>query len=244
MNLLNAKPMVIDFETSGLDPETSAAVEVATVILNNGTLEKCATLINPGVPIEPEASAVHHIIAADVVNAPRWPEVRGHVLEQDFDVIVAHNAAFDMTYLAKDGGLPEGKPILCTWRMARKLLPDMPTYSNMALHYRLGLPGRPTESHRAMSDALVTMGLYRHLLGVAAQTSKTPGEIDTKAFVDWVNGPMMEKKIRFGKYRDELWADIARRDPGYLKWVRDKSDIAAKDPDILHTINVLLRGGR
>lgn len=243
MNLFDAIPMVMDFETTGKDVENCRPVEVATVILHDGKLEKSSTLINPGIPIEPEASAVHHLIDSDVAEAPSWPEAKKVVLDQQFDLLVAHNAQFDSAMLALDGGLPEGKPIICTWRLARKLLPDLPTYSNMALHYRLGLPGRPTESHRAMADALVTMGLYRHLLTIVNATAKTPGQVDLDKFVTWVNGPMMEKKIRFGKYRDELWADVARKDANYLKWVLEKSDIAAKDPDIRYTIETLLKKG-
>ncbi len=243
MNLLEAIPMVLDFETTGKDTETCRPVEFASVILRDGKIEKNSALINPGIPIEPEASAVHHLIDDDVAACPPWSDAKKWILSQRFDVLVAHNAQFDMAMLALDGGMPAGIPVLCTWRMARKLLPDLPTYSNMALHYRLGLPGRPTESHRAMADALVTMGLYRHLLSLAIKNAKDPSFIDLDKFVAWVNGPMMEKKIRFGKYRDELWADIARKDASYLKWVLEKSDIAANDPDIRYTIETLLKKG-
>jgi len=240
-NLLTMKPLVIDFETTGLDPEKERAVEVAYQILDGTIVRTNSTLLNPGIPIPPEASAIHHIIDADVVNAPTWASAKALMLSESFDVIVAHNAEFDAKFLAHDGGLPEGKPILCTWRMARKLLPDLPTYSNMALHYRLGLPGRPTEAHRALADVRVTLGLYRHLLGVAA-ARREDGIVPLGSFLAWVNSPMLVKKIRFGKYYDQLWADVAKTDRSYLKWVLGKSDIAAKDDDIRFTIETLLKG--
>jgi exodeoxyribonuclease X len=244
MNLMIAVPMVLDFETTGINPEKDRAVEIATVIPVGRKIVKTTSLINPGIPIPPEASAIHHLIDADVVNARPWAEVKAVIDIPSFDVFVAHNAEFDMAFYAHDGGLPEGKPIICTWRMAKKLLPDMPSYSNMALHYRLGLPGRPTESHRALADALVTFGLYKHLLALASAQAQVPGQVDIEAFVKWLAAPMMEKKIYFGKYRDELWMDIAKRDPNYLKWVLDKSDIAAKNPDVKFTIQTLLKGTR
>ena len=239
-NLLTARPMIIDFETTGKDPEKDRAVEVAAVILDGGQYHQFSSLINPGIPIDPEASAVHHLIDADVADAPTWATVKTNLLTSEFDLFVAHYAEFDSKFFAHDGGLIEGKPFLCTWRMAKKLLPEMPSYSNMALHYRLGLPGRPKESHRATADAVVTCGLFKHLLGLAAMTAADSTFIDTDKFIAFVNAPMMETTIKFGKHFGEKWADVARNDRSYLSWVLDKSDIAANNPDVRFTVEFLL----
>jgi len=244
-DLTKMVPLVIDFETTGTDPEKDRAVEVAAQIFElevDGVqpVHTYQSFLNPGIPIPPEASAIHHLIDSDVAGAPVWSKAKADILSMPFDLFVAHNAPFDMAFFAQDGGMPEGKPVLCTWRMARKLLPDLPSYSNMALHYRLGLPNRPLEAHRALADAQVTGGLYKHLLGVAA-ARKEDGVVPLGKFLDWVNSPMLVKKIRFGKYYDQLWEDVAKTDRGYLKWVLEKSDIAAKDEDIRFTIESLLK---
>lgn len=242
MNLMNLSALVVDFETTGFDPQKERAVEVAAVLVSGRKIEKFESLISPGIPIPPEASAIHHLIADDLTEAPTWAEVKPKLLAMEFDVIVAHNAQFDMGFMSHDGGAPEGKPVICTWRMAKKLLPDMPSYSNMALHYRLGLPGRPTGAHRAMSDALVTAGIYKYLLGLASAKAKEPGTVPLGQFLEWLNSPIMEKTIKFGKHQGRAWAEIAKSDPSYLRWVLEKSDVVQKSPDIRFTIETLLKG--
>lgn len=116
MNLLNLSALVVDFETTGFDPQKERAVEVAAVLVSGRKIEKFESLINPGIPIPPEASAIHHLIAEDLTDAPTWAEVKPKILAMEFDVIVAHNAPFDMGFMAHDGGAPKGKPVICTWR--------------------------------------------------------------------------------------------------------------------------------
>ena len=50
---------VIDFETTGTDPTTDAIIEIASVdVLADGTItNRQATLVRPGIPVPPEASA-------------------------------------------------------------------------------------------------------------------------------------------------------------------------------------------
>jgi exodeoxyribonuclease X len=126
--------------------------------------------------------------------------------------------------------------------MAKKLIPDLPTYSNMALHYRLGLPGRPENSHRAHADAKVTANLYLYLLDIVRKTATDPEFVDADRFINFINAPMMEKTIKFGKYFGQPWAEVAKTDKSYLRWVLEKSDIAEKNPDVRFTVETLLKG--
>ena len=237
------KLFVLDFETTGLDPTKDRAVEVAAIRLEGmkSITHKLTSKLNPGIPIPPEASAIHHIIAEDVAESPSWAEYRNEVFNLDFDIIVAHNAQFDSGFLAQDGGPPPGKPVICTWRMAKKLLPEIPSYSNMALHYRLGLPGRPEGAHRALTDALVTTGLYKHLVGLAAAKAKDPENIPLGPFLEWLDSPIVEKTVKFGKYQGRQWSEVAKIDTPYLRWLLDKSDMVAKNPDLRFTIETALR---
>ena len=67
----------IDIETTGTDPATDAIVEIASVDLQrDGTItNQRVTLVSPGIPVPPEASAVHHLIDADLAGAPRLEQV-------------------------------------------------------------------------------------------------------------------------------------------------------------------------
>lgn len=63
---------VIDIETTGTDPVADAVIEVASVdVLADGTItNRQSTLVRPGIPIPPEASAAHHLIDEDLAGAP------------------------------------------------------------------------------------------------------------------------------------------------------------------------------
>jgi DNA polymerase-3 subunit epsilon len=70
------RPLVIlDTETTGLDPAIDRIVEFAALTLNpDGTRKKYWTYFNPGVPIPAEATAIHGIGDTDVAESPRFAE--------------------------------------------------------------------------------------------------------------------------------------------------------------------------
>src|SRR5690606_33406162 len=81
-------------------------------------------------------------------------------------VFVAHNAAFDWCFLCiereRAGGCRlEGRQ-LCTVRLARRLLPELPSRSldSLALYFGLEIESR----HRALDDAVATAHVLLRLL--------------------------------------------------------------------------------
>jgi len=61
-------------------------------------------LINPGQPIPPGASVIHHLVERDMAGAPSMERVWADfapVLARH-DALVAHNAAFDRGFLPPD----------------------------------------------------------------------------------------------------------------------------------------------
>ena len=95
--------VVIDFETTGPEPSTCSPVEVGLVRFEHGQpVQRWSSLVNPGAPIPPAATAVHGITNLDVVNALSFPEaweaaMSSGVLERA--VPCAYNAPFDRTIL-------------------------------------------------------------------------------------------------------------------------------------------------
>src|SRR5690606_20312151 len=62
--LIALDAVVIDTETTGLDPGKARIVEIAALPLVAGKLDKKAALrrlVNPGEPIPPTATQIHHI---------------------------------------------------------------------------------------------------------------------------------------------------------------------------------------
>jgi len=70
-------PLVyLDLESTGLDIETARIVEIALLRDDGDTL---VSVVHPGRPIPPEATAVHGVADGDVEMAPRFAEIAATV---------------------------------------------------------------------------------------------------------------------------------------------------------------------
>lgn len=110
----------IDVETTGLDPEEDKIVELGTAVMKQGQiLLRHGRLINPGIPIPKEATAIHGIQDRDVRDAPKFSDVTQKFMDhiQTADALVAYNWPFDAAFLKKEIGdawkwVVSKKPIL------------------------------------------------------------------------------------------------------------------------------------
>jgi exodeoxyribonuclease X len=211
---------VIDLETTGVDPETDAIIEIASVDMLkveagfNITNER-ATLVFPGCPIPPQASAVHHLIHEDVEKAPRLSEV----IEQFAGAhdYIAHNCDFEKGFIGKYLGA--SATWICTYKCALRVWPEAPGHSNQVLRYWRNLVypfARNREdlvAHRALGDAIVTAALFVELMKVGTKWSD---------MVKWSSEPAFYTRFTFGKHRGKRY-DEAPVD--YLQWICEKSDL-------------------
>jgi|694.fasta_scaffold00244_12 DNA polymerase-3 subunit epsilon len=93
---------VLDVETTGLHPKGgNRIVEIAIVVIgSNGVVEKeFVSLVNPNRDVGP--TKIHNIYASDIINAPKFEDIAGHILEalQGCVAIVGHNVRFDKGFL-------------------------------------------------------------------------------------------------------------------------------------------------
>ena len=66
----------IDIEGTGVNPETDRIVQVGVSVLHpDMSRVKWSSLVNPGIPIPPEATEIHHITDEDVKDAPPFGEI-------------------------------------------------------------------------------------------------------------------------------------------------------------------------
>ena len=216
---------VLDLETTGTNPETDKVVEIAAmdVIKINGRYELANVredLVNPGIPIPAQASAVHHIIDADVFNAKPFDKVFDPYTQSTSDlVIVAHNAAFERSFLEKEFDEREvATQWLCTYKVALRVWPDFESHSNQFLRYKLGfadpfgVPRNQINAHRALGDCYVTACIFTALLQRAKYAD----------MLKWSAEPALLTKFRFGKHKGERF-DAVPED--YLHWIVTKSDM-------------------
>ena len=241
----SANYLVLDTETSGEDPKVHSPVEIGFVLTSMlGNVVFGESLVNPGHPITSGAKAIHHLLDEDVKDSPDLTTVLrgiGHAVLHDkqIDAYVAHYAVFDSAMLP----MLNKKPWLCTYRLAKKLLPELPHHSNQFLRYELNLcvpEAKGLPAHRALSDAYVTAALLRHLLHLLSMRTDWPQELDE--VIAKVNEPFLLTVCPFKKHKDKLWSEVARVDPNYITWLlTPKADQAPLDSDMAYSLNYWLK---
>ncbi|MCC6176911.1 MAG: GIY-YIG nuclease family protein [Chloroflexi bacterium] len=163
---------VVDLETTGASAIYDRIIEVGVVRLVGGEIvDRYEQLIDPRVPIPPFITRLTGIDARMVRGRPDFGAVVSVVQAAIAGgPLVAHNASFDEAFLRHAftrAGLRLDRPRLCTLRLARRLLPRLPSYRLDALTTYFGLKV-PTR-HRALADAEATAGVLLRLLDLAGE---------------------------------------------------------------------------
>ncbi len=163
--------VVFDSETTGLDPRGGdRIVSIAGVRIVNGRVlrgERFDLLAHPGRRIPPASTKIHGIDDAMVAGAPPAAEVvrRFHAFAGE-SVLVAHNAAFDLAFLAKEereSGVRFDQPVLDTVLLAAHLYGQSDSLTLDALAERFAIDIPPEARHTALGDSLATAELVLRL---------------------------------------------------------------------------------
>jgi DNA polymerase-3 subunit epsilon len=150
----------IDFETANGSPASACAVGLVKV-RNGKIVDTFSTLINPPTgwwDFHPGNIRIHGISPKDVEHAPAWLEVLEQVsVFLDGDVLIAHNAAFDMGVLRKStevvGGTLPDLQYACSVQVSRKAWPGLDSHRLNAVAYRIGI--EEFKHHDALADSEV-----------------------------------------------------------------------------------------
>jgi DNA polymerase III epsilon subunit family exonuclease len=165
---LEPRYVVIDVETTGLDALGGHEMcELAALSVVGGRIrDSFGTLMNPGRPIPPDATAINGITDEMVGGAPGMQEVVPGFLNfvGTDSVIVIHNAPFDLSFiqtkLIRLGRPPLSNLVVDTLELAKRAFgPGGNSLGQLAR--RLSLEqGTP---HRALGDTETTARLFLHL---------------------------------------------------------------------------------
>ena len=155
--------VVFDSETTGLDPIRDDVVQLGAVRIVNGKIvqgEVFDRLVNPGRPIPPASTAVHHVSDEMVADAPAFDEVcRAFHKFSENAVIIAHNAPFDMAFLrrqSKGTDIAFDHPVLDTVHLSAVVFGGSAEHTLDALCDRLDVTIPDDVRHTALGDALAT----------------------------------------------------------------------------------------
>ena len=147
----------IDFETANGSPASPCAVGLIRV-RDSKPVATLELLFRPPVPHDWFSEGnirVHGITPAMVQDAPEYSEVINQILEFiDEDLLVAHNASFDMGVLAASAkAINQELPKLrygCSLKIARKTY-NLESYRLNAVAYAIG--HEEFEHHNALADS-------------------------------------------------------------------------------------------
>jgi DNA polymerase III epsilon subunit-like protein len=225
----------LDTETTGNMPPDrlcQIAYKIGDTMVNE--------LYKPPVPITIESMAVHHITEKMVANKPVFVgstefEQLKKLFETDI-IFVAHNAKFDILMLEKEGLKP--KKVIDTYRVARHLDPEgkIPSYRLQYLRYLLGIEIEAA-AHDAMGDVLVLQKLFERLLKKIMEQEECNESVGIEKMIDISSRPVLFKFFNFGKYKNSSVEDVAKNDPGYLRWMLEqKKQTPEEEEDWIYTL--------
>ncbi len=203
------RPIYYDTETTGVRSDKDRIIEIAAFDpVENRTF---VHLINPGVPIPPEASAIHHITDAMVAEAPGFKEVA--LLFMDFcpeeTVLIAHNNdAFDKLFLEaefKRAGVDfPSFPYIDTLKWSRKYRNDLPRHTLQNLREVYGFPAN--NAHRALDDVIVLHQVFSSMID----------DLSMETVMELLAKPQVLNRMPFGKHQGKALSEIPK---SYVSWL-------------------------
>ena len=185
--LIEDEVVVLDTETTGLNPSSCSLLEIAAIRMRGGeTVGTFQTFVDPGRAIPAEITELTGITQADIAGAPTPREAVEALAEFAGNCnLVAHNASFDQQFImrqANPGELP-GQWI-DTLSLSQIVLPRLKSHRLLDLAAAFGLS---TPTHRAMDDTVALGALWRILLaGIQAMTPGLAARIaELSPQTDW-----------------------------------------------------------
>ena len=161
--------VVVDVETSGLDPAAGARViEIAAVRIRptGEVVDSMSSLINPG-DGNTGADWIHGITPDMIAQAPTFAQAYDELARVlDDAVFVAHHAKFDESFVAAEAAIAgielATMPAICTYWLARSSVQGTENFklATLANHFGISQLG----AHSALDDAQVVANMLPKMM--------------------------------------------------------------------------------
>lgn len=245
MGLKLQRPLVVfDLETTGTNIMTDRIVEISVLkAFPDGTTEQKSHLVNPGMPIPPEATAVHHISDEDVADKPLFKQIAKSLCTylEGCDIAGFNSNKFDVPLLAQEferAGIDFDL-------MNRKFVDVQNIFHKMEKRtlvaaYKFYCGGNLEDAHSAAADTKATyevllrqVEVYDELgndIDALADFSKVDRSLDLAGRI--VLNDKDEPVFNFGKNKGRTVKEIVRYEPSFIAWML-QGDFPKNTKDVL-----------
>jgi DNA polymerase-3 subunit epsilon len=241
-----------DLETTGLDVRNDRIVELALIRYTpEGDVLERVRRFNPGVPIPPEATRVHGIADADVVEEPSFSNISKSLFEllDPCDLAGFNVRRFDLPMLIAEfrrSGLEldvRSRRVIDIQAIFHR---EEPRDLSAAARFYLG------REHGGAHSALADIQVSALVLGAQLERYPSlPRSVEAlNAYCDefapfetplerWFLRSASGLTFRRGKHRGRLLSEISEQDRGYLEWMLVAEDMPE---EVRELVRVTLAG--
>ncbi|MDE7179939.1 MAG: 3'-5' exonuclease [Muribaculaceae bacterium] len=248
MKLNLIRPLVFfDLETTGTSVTHDRIVQLSYIkVFPDGHETTDTLLINPGMPIPAESTAIHHITDEDVADAPRFAEV-ADMLESvfnDSDIAGYNSNKFDVPLLIEEFGrigrkfAVAGRNFVDVQNIFHKM-----EQRTLVAAYRFYCGKELTGAHSADADTRATYEVLQAQLdrypdlkndvAELAEFSRSGRGLDLAARV--VLDDNNEPVFNFGKHKGKKVKDVFRKERSFYSWVM-QGDFPKNTKDVLSVL--------
>lgn len=242
--------ILFDTETTGRNEEDRIIQIGAIIVDTKGNYEFFNEFVKAQIEIKIEAMEVHNITPNMIKDAPLYSQTKfakrlAELNTQD-NFLIAHNLAFDLAMVQKEGFESKLKHI-DTLRCARHLLVDLPFHRLQYLRYALGLYQNEVmeankmnlqlKAHDALSDVLVMKLLVSRLVSIVK--SKYFEQNPMSVLHALTKKPILIKEFKFGKHKGKLLSETVFKDKAYIEWMIKNMEL---DDDMIYSLQFFLNG--
>ncbi|MCL6524003.1 MAG: 3'-5' exonuclease [Thermoflavifilum sp.] len=224
----------LDLETTGVNLANDRIVEIAIVkIFPDGQQKNKVKRVNPGIPIPPEATAIHGITDKDVANCPTFKDVANEIKQFldncdlagynlhrfDIPMLVEEFLRADQEFSLKDRHIIDVQKIF--FRMEPR---------DLSAAYRFYCGKEFPQAHHAEADAWATyevlqaqLNKYPELqacqdLACLAEFTSEGDFVDVGRRMIRINGVEV---FNFGKHKGKPVREVLRDEPQYYDWIKN-----------------------
>lgn len=253
MQLNLKKPIVFfDLETTGIDIIHDRIVEISIIkVMPSGEEIEKTRRVNPGIPIPPEATAVHHITDEDVANEPFFKQIAKSLANEltGCDIAGYNSNRFDIPMLDQEFQRAGVK-----FDFSKARFVDVQTIFHkkeqrtLVAAYRFYCGQELNEAHSANADTRATLEVLKAQLD---RYNDLPNDIEELSKYSQLNrnvdfmGRLIyndddKEVVNFGKHKGKIAEEVLKKEPGYYDWIM-KSDFPQNTKDCFTRIRLRMK---